>query len=178
MINGIENMKSRDLEALILKASKKLAKEKNILDIAENIIHILKMNKNKNSTIKEILSQESKFSDAEFKHLGKYALLLAGGKAVRMPSLEFPWTKKVLIQLSRAVQYTNNFMYNLSSLAPEKQQKLSSMVSAYDEIESLSKKIIKAAHVKQKKSDIPMNKKRKLNKAEVKIDRSSKEIKG
>jgi hypothetical protein len=113
------------------------------------IEQIIQMNKRDLEVIAEVLHARAKLSAGEFRYLGRHARDNALGKAVRVPSTEFPWVKNAMIHLARATQSVNNYMYNFGSMPETKQAKLMEITAQFNLITDASKKINKLATYKR-----------------------------
>lgn len=134
----------------------KMAKDKNMdAEKLEQILeHLLTMGKNDIVTTYQIVEAHKSMEGSDFRQLGKYARDMSEKKAVRFPKIEFPWTKKSLIQLSRAIQNVNAYMYNLGSLSTQKQENLPKITAKFVEIEELAKDIAKMSTIKRNNTTI------------------------
>lgn len=144
MFEKIESMNTEQIESLMRAVSKRAAalgghkSDKELLDIS---MSILKMKPKKLDSITKVIEASKKLDDLSFKYIGTHATDISLGKSVRVPRIEFPWSKGALIRLSKACRDADNFMYNFSRLPAKEQGNIGDITKLFTSIEDMAKKI-------------------------------------
>lgn len=154
MAEKIESMDLEQLEkhmAVVAKRAAALGQHKNEKEILDITKSVFRMKPKKLNSMSRITEASEKLDDIGLRYISVHATDISLGKSVRVPRIEFPWSKNGLIRFSNACRDAETYMHNFSRLKPNEQAKIGGITKLFTDVDEISKKISQLSGTKSSK---------------------------